>query len=79
VQSNRRRFNEADKRRIVEEAGQPGASVSAVARGYGIAARVLCRWKQELTPATAPVFVAVRITDSNAASDSALGEEERAP
>jgi len=45
---HRRRFSEADKRRIVEEATQPGASLSEVARRYGIAARVLFRWKQEL-------------------------------
>ena len=36
-----RKFSEADKRRIVEEAVQPGASLSEVARRYGIAARVL--------------------------------------
>jgi hypothetical protein len=38
-----------DKRQIVEQAVQPGASLSEVARSYGIAARVLFRWKQELT------------------------------
>jgi hypothetical protein len=47
-----------------------------VARRYGIAARVLFRWKQELTTAT-PVFVSVQITDANAASDVALSEGER--
>ncbi|MGH6803835.1 MAG: IS66 family insertion sequence element accessory protein TnpA [Methyloceanibacter sp.] len=61
----RRKFSEADKRRIVEQAARPGTSLSAVARRYGIAARVLFRWKQELTP---PVFVAVQITDAGAAS-----------
>jgi len=78
-EGHRRRFSGADKRRIVEEAVQPGASLSAVARSYGIAARVLFRWKQELSPEAAPVFVAVRITDSNTASASALSDEERAP
>ena len=78
-EGHRRRFGEADKRRIVEEAVQPGASLSAVARGYGIAARVLFRWKQELAPPAGPVFVAVQITDSTAACESALGEEERVP
>jgi len=43
----RRTFSEADKRRIVEETARPGASLSEVARHYGIAARVLFRWKQE--------------------------------
>jgi hypothetical protein len=58
-----RKFSEADKRRIVEEAAQPGASLSEVARRYGIAARVLFRWKQELTQ-VAPLFVAVEIADA---------------
>src|SRR5882757_762610 len=39
-EGHRRKFSEADKRRIVE-AMQPGASLSEVARRYGIAARVL--------------------------------------
>jgi hypothetical protein len=76
---HRRSFSEADKRRIVEEAGQPGASLSEVARRYGIAARVLFRWKQELKPSAAPMFVTVQIADATAASDAALGEKERAP
>jgi hypothetical protein len=62
-EGHRRKFSEADKRRIVEEAVQPGASLSEVARRYGIAARVLFRWKQELTQ-VAPLFVAVDITDA---------------
>jgi hypothetical protein len=75
---HRRSFSEADKRRIVEEAGQPGASLSEVARRYGIAARVLFRWKQELKPSAAPMFVTVQIADATAASDAALGDGERA-
>jgi hypothetical protein len=67
------------KRQILEEAVQAGANLSEVARRCGIAARVLFRWKQELTPSAAPVFVAVQITDANAPSDAALGNEERAP
>jgi transposase-like protein len=78
-EGHRRRFNEADKYRIVEEASQAGASLSEVARRYGIAARVLFRWKQELTPTTEPLFVAVAITDANTPSDGALSGEERAP
>jgi transposase-like protein len=57
---HRRRFSESNKRQILEEAAQPGASLAQIARCYGIARRVLCRWKQELAP---PVFVAVEITD----------------
>jgi hypothetical protein len=66
-------------RRIVEEAVQRDASLSEVARRYGIAARVLFRWKQELKPSAAPTFVTVQIADATAASDAALGDEERAP
>jgi hypothetical protein len=62
-EGHRRTFSEADKRRIVEETGRPGASLSEVARNYGIAARVLFRWKLELAQAT-PVFVAVEIIDA---------------
>jgi hypothetical protein len=42
-EGRRRRFNEADKPQILEEAVQAGANLSEVARG--IAARVLFRWK----------------------------------
>ena len=76
---HRRTFSEADKRRIVEEAGQPGARLSEVARRYGIAARVLFRWKQELKPTAAPMFVTVQIADASAPCDAALSEEERVP
>lgn len=72
-EGHRRRFNDADKRRILEEAAQPDASVAQIARRYGIARRVLCRWKQELAP---PVFVAVQITDVAAPSGTTPAEEE---
>ena len=70
-EGHRRRFSEADRRQILEEAAQPDASLAKIARRYGIARRVLCRWKQELA---APVFVTVEITDS-----SAPRSEELAP
>ena len=62
-EGHRRKFSEADTRRIVEEAVQPGDSLSEVARRYGIAARVLFRWKQEQTQ-VAPLFVTVEIADA---------------
>jgi hypothetical protein len=76
-EGHRRRFSEADRRRILEEAEQPDASLAKIARRYGIARRVLCRWKQEL--AAAPVFIAVQITDADAPSAAAPVDEERAP
>ena len=44
-EGHRRRFSEADRRQILKEAAQPDASVAKIARRYGIARRVLCRWK----------------------------------
>jgi transposase len=75
----RRRFSAADKKRIVEEACRPGASVSGIARQYGIATRQLFRWKQELAPAvkTEATFLPVTLTDapdqSTEASPSTTG------
>ena len=63
----------------VEQAGQPGASLSEVARRYGIAARVLFRWKQESKPSAVPTFVTVQIADASAPFDATLSQEERAP
>ena len=67
-EGHRRTFSEVDKRRIVEETGRPGASLSEVARRYGIAARVLFRWKQDLTQ-VAPLFVAVEIADATSPTE----------
>jgi Transposase len=76
---HRRSFSETDKRRIVEEAAQPGVSLSEVARRYGIAARVLFRWKQELKPSAAPMFVTVQIADASAPCDPAPTKEAVVP
>ncbi len=59
-EGHRRRFSEADKRRILDDAAQPEASLAKIARRYGIARRVLCRWRQEL--AAGPAFVTVEMT-----------------
>ena len=71
-EGHRRRFSETDRRQILAEAAQPDASVAKIARRYGIARRVLCRWRQEL--AAGPTFVTVEIIDASAARG-----EERAP
>ena len=73
---HRRRFSEADKRRILEEAAQPDATLARTARRYGISRRVLCRWKQELI---SPVFVAVQITGAPTPSEVARGDEGCVP
>jgi hypothetical protein len=61
-EGHRRRFNDTDKLRILEEAARADASAALVARRYGIAPRLLRRWKQELAPK--PSFVTVEITDA---------------
>ena len=44
----RRNFSEADKRRIVEETCRKCASVSGVAKKFGIGTQLLFSWKKEL-------------------------------
>lgn len=61
-EGHRRRFSEADRRRILAEAEQPGGSLSEVARRYDVDRRILCRWKRELAQA-APRFVTVEIVE----------------
>jgi hypothetical protein len=62
---HRRRFSETDRRRILAEAAKPGANISEIARRYGIARRVLCRWRHE--QAATPGFVDVEIIDREVA------------
>jgi transposase-like protein len=59
---HRRRFSDADRQHILAAAAEPGASLSEVARRYGIARRVLCRWRQEQSGKL--VFVDVEIVDA---------------
>lgn len=67
----RRNFRTADKKRIVAEALAPGASISAVARRYGIGRPLLYRWKRELvSPAPDPVFLPVTISDAPNLADA---------
>jgi transposase-like protein len=65
--TGRRSFSEAEKWRIVDEASQLGVSVAQVARRYGIAPRVLFRWKEAFKPEpapVAPVFAPVQVADA---------------
>lgn len=76
--AGRRRFSEEDKRRIVDEASQPGCSVSQTARRYGIAVRVLFRWKEALILKPAePLFAPVQVVA--AAPDAGPGADVPAP
>jgi transposase-like protein len=68
--AGRRTFSESEKRRIIDESSQPGVTLSQVARRYGIARRILFRWKEALRPkppgaeTPAPVFASVQIMDA---------------
>jgi transposase len=42
----RRRWSPEEKRALIEEAGQPGMSISAVARKYGIHPNQLFHWRK---------------------------------
>lgn len=70
----RRQFSEEVKQRIVQETCRPGASVSAVARRYGIDLRLLFRWRRafgvELPPAQTR-FVTVEIRDDDGTAPDA--------
>jgi transposase len=43
----RRRFSEAEKRRLVAEAFEPGAVTSVVARQHGVDLSLLYRWRRQ--------------------------------
>ena len=45
--TTRRRWSEAEKRRIVAESYQPGVSVSVVARCNDVNANLVFRWRQK--------------------------------
>lgn len=76
----RRNFRTADKKRIVAEALAPGASISAVARRYGIDRPLLYRWKRELvSPAPDPVFLPVTLSDASAPAQESLMESSVPP
>jgi transposase len=67
--AGRRTFSDAEKQRILDEASQPGVTLSQIARRYGIYRRLLFRWKEELRPkqpiaSADPVFAPVQITDA---------------
>jgi len=71
VPEPRRTFSEADKKRIVKEACRSGSSVSGIARRYGIAPRLLFKWKQDLSSSQQPGTAFLPVTVSDAPDPSA--------
>ena len=75
----RRRWSEADKRRIVEESFAPGVQVVDVARRNGAATSLVFAWRRqarEAAPKSASTFLPVGIADAATATGI---EAERAP
>ena len=71
----RRRWSEADKRRLVEETLAPGETVHGVARRHGVNTSQLFTWRKQLRiglePVTAPSvagFAAVAIAPTTVSS-----------
>lgn len=64
---SRRRWTEADKRRLVAETLTPGATVHGVARRHGVNTSQLFTWRKQLRVGTEPAvagFAAVTIAPS---------------
>ena len=62
-EQRRRRWSRAEKERIVAASLEPGATVMAVAREFGVHPSQVFRWRQQLCrKASAPGFAAVALT-----------------
>ena len=75
----RRRWTDEEKAWIVAESLDPGTTVSAVARRYGLHASQLFTWRQQLAgPAArgAPEFVPVVVAEDAAAPAEMTGRME---
>ncbi len=68
----RRAFDADQKRAVALECDRPGASVSAVARAYGIATSVLFRWRAELGLGRKGKVVLAAVRSQSASTDDAL-------
>jgi transposase-like protein len=60
----RRNYSDADKKRIIEEASRENASVSGVARKYGVSTGLMFRWRKQLGMGPMHRLVPVTITDT---------------
>lgn len=76
----RRQFPEELKRQIVLETLAPGASVSAVARLYGVTAPCVFRWRKLMgirAPGEPATFASVRISEEYGAAEGApIGDSQ---
>ena len=69
----RRRWNTADKERLVAATFEPGASVTAIARDAGIQPGQLYGWRRQARAQGAIGFAPVRIASEPAPAELAVG------
>jgi transposase len=65
---SRRSWSDEDKRRIVEEAIAPGASVADIARRYGVNANLLFNWRKATRASSSAATAAVSASAGPAAA-----------
>lgn len=75
----RRRFSVEEKLRLIEETGQPGMSVSLVARRHGISRDLLFRWRRDWRRGllAAPGLVPVQVAGAAAMGAPGKARERR--
>ena len=78
AEPSRRRWSEAQRRRIVAESYRSGDSVSAVARRHGVHTSLLFKWRRRYGPSanTGAGFVPVVVDAPEPASAVASGRME---
>jgi transposase len=70
---SRRSWSDEDKRRIVEEAIAPGASVANIARRYGVNANLLFNWRKAARASSSAATAAVSASVAPAAAEARPG------
>jgi len=71
----RRQFSDEEKLRLVEEAFQPGAKATAVARRLGVDVSLLYRWRRQFfgPQPRLPAFLPVTVATGEPPAESAAG------
>jgi transposase len=70
---SRRSWSDEDKRRIVEEAVAPGASVADIARRYGVNANLLFNWRKAARAASSAATAVVSDSAAPAPAEAQPG------
>jgi transposase len=73
----RRTYTQAQKLQILEEAAQPGASVSAVARRHGINDNILYIWRKQRLGKLSPMLPVTVMTERATPSARSSGADTR--